>query len=518
MTSKRVRLLASVEPGLTRVAVLEEGKLVELLVERSDRKNLLGNVYRGRVSKVVQGMQAAFVDVGLGHDVFLPFDQIGGRDDHEPPGDEDPLVEAPPRPMPQISAGQALDVQIVKEPFSGKGARATTQLTFAGRYLVLMPGTEHVGISRRIEDEDERTRLLEQAAEVRPEGMGLIVRTAALGRSPSDFKEDRDFLMNVWKDVQTRSSRASHGELLYRENDLLAQVVRDLFDAHVDEFIIDSQIEHARILEVCRFLPVNLQERFHLYRNDIPLLEKFGVEQEIEKALAPRVWLPSGGYLIIEQTEAFATIDVNSGRYIHGENLEATVFKTNLEAVGEIARQVRLRNLAGLIVIDFIDMLEEDHRTEIQDRFRKAFETDRARTYILDFTELGILQMTRQRTRASLASWLTETCPHCRGLGRVLSPVQVGNRLFQEIRKACGRGQPSGDLRVTAHPEVARYLMDRRAEGLRDIQERTGKTIHVRGIAGYHPEETAVTHQAQEASGDEKLPRNPHSGVSTLVT
>ncbi|MBI4872386.1 MAG: Rne/Rng family ribonuclease [Candidatus Riflebacteria bacterium] len=489
----RTEILANVAPALTRVAVLEDGKLVELFVERVGHESLIGSIYKGRVSNIVPGMQAAFVDVGIGQDVFLPMEDIFTEDAATDQPAEGEPTEAPPRRRiaDLLSVGQEILVQIVKEALGAKGPRGTTHLTLPGRFLVLMPHTDHLGISRRIEDSTERERLHALLSTLRPPGAGLIVRTEGQGKSEADFREDLENLQRLWDTIQLRSSRSAALSVLYKETDVLLMAARDLFGQGAEQFLIDSRAEVERLQENCDFLSSELKSRIRLYTDEIPLFTRYNVEAEIDRALGKKVWLRSGGTLIIEQTEALITIDVNSGRFVSGEDLEDTVYHTNLEASDAIARQVRLRNLAGIIIIDLIDMQVEEHKREVMARLKKAFARDRSKTNILELTELGLVQMTRQRHRGTLASVMKDVCPYCSGEGRVLRADIVAARLFREIVEKMARAK--GDLLlVSAHPDVARLLLETREAALRELEARQGKRIFVRAEEGLHREQYRV--------------------------
>ncbi|MBI2943695.1 MAG: Rne/Rng family ribonuclease [Candidatus Wallbacteria bacterium] len=487
----RTEILASFAPALTRVAVLEDGKLVELFIERLGHESLVGNIYKGRVNNIVPGMQAAFVDIGTGQDVFLPMEDVFTGD--VLPGGSGEAVEPAPRLRISdvLSVGQELLVQIVKEAVGAKGPRATTHLTLPGRFLVLMPFTEHLGISRRIEDPEERQRLTLLLPALDRRGMGLIMRTEGQGKTVEEFAEDLDMLLKLWETVQLRSSRSAALSLLYKESDLLMQAARDLFGEGAEQFLIDSRPEYERLLETGEFLSPELKNRIHLYTDEVALFTRYNVEIEIERALARKVWLRSGGYIIIEQTEAFCSIDVNSGRYTSGEDLEETVYHTNLEATEAIARQVRIRNLAGIIIIDLIDMQLEEHKREVMARLKRAFSRDRVKTNILELTELGLVQMTRQRNRATLASRLKDACPYCDGEGHVLRAEVVAARLYRDILEKSGKAKGQL-LLVSANPDVARLLLETREASLRELEARQGKRIFVRAEEDMHRQEYRI--------------------------
>jgi ribonuclease G len=491
----RTEILANVAPALTRVAVLEDGKLVELYLERAGHESMIGSIYKGRVSNIVAGMQAAFVDIGTGQDVFLPMEDVfvgNSLTDNSVEVEGEADEPAPRRRIADLlTIGQEILVQIVKEALGAKGPRGTTHLTLPGRFVVLMPHTDHLGVSRRIEEVVERDRLLKILADIRQPGTGLIARTEGQGRQEAEFREDLEQLQSLWETVQLRNSRSAALSLLYKESDLVQQVARDLFGQGADSFWIDSRTEYERLLEACDFLSPELKSRIRLYSDEVPLFTRYNLETEIDRALAKKVWLRSGGYLFIEQTEALSTIDVNSGRYITGEDLEETVYRTNLEATELIARHVRLRNLAGIIILDLIDMQREDHKREVMSRIKKGFSRDRAKTNILELTELGLVQMTRQRNRGTLASYMKDHCPYCSGEGRVLRPDIVAARLYREILEKAPRAK--GDLLlVSAHPDIAQLLVQTREASLRELEARQGKRIFVRAEEGMHREQYRI--------------------------
>ncbi len=488
------QFLASVGPVVTRVAVLEDSRLVEIYIERSNDRDLVGNIYKGRVTNVVEGMQAAFVDVGLEHDVFLPVSDIHFAHHHvdgEQDGAESPAPIGVPSIRKLLHVGQEVLVQILKDPVGSKGARATTNITVPGRYLVLMPTIEHIGVSRKIEDEAERERLRSIAMEVKPAGMGLIVRTVAEGRGREDFVGDINYLLRTWARIEERAAHAKPYTLLYQDSDLVEKIVRDIFSSEVDEFIIDDREVYERIIEACDFLSPALKSKIRLYDGERSLFEHYGVEQEIEKSLNEKVWLPCGGYLVIQETEALVSIDVNTGRYLGRDSLEYTAYTINLEAAEQIARQVRLRNLAGMIVIDFIDMEEEEHRKAVVEHLKEHFSRDRAKTFIYGMSELGLVQMTRKRSRPALSTRLKECCPFCGGEGRILSREYVSAKVFRRIQEYCKRGR-SRALLVNVHPVIARMLMDTRREYIQELERRWGVEIYVRPERHFHYEQFEI--------------------------
>ena len=511
-------LLANVTPAVTRVAMVEDGSLVELYIERASDRTLVGNIYKGRVSNIARGMQAAFVDVGLEHDIFLPLSGIvhppraalEGVADRSgdmvlpripgitfgPTPSTDPQSHAGPMPMDEpegpkindlLKVGQEILVQVVKEPVGTKGARGTTNLTLPGRFLVLMPTYEHVGISRRIEDLTERERLRTIGEALKPEGMGLILRTVAEKQHEDDFKSDVEFLMGQWNTIQELAAKCPSRTLLFQDSSLLQKIVRDEFSTRIDEFVIDGRDEYGRVLAESSFLAQTLKANIKLHEGPEPLFDRYSIEVDIERALEAKVWLKSGAFIVIEETEALTSIDVNTGRFLGSTNLEETVFKTNLEAADTIARQVRLRNLAGIIVIDFIDMTEEEHRKKVVERTREAFKRDRIRTNILELTALGLVQMTRQRHRTTLSMRLKEMCPYCKGEGRILAPDYLTSRIFREIQRVCATSG-SEAIYVSAHPNVARHVLEGRQQSIPELESRYRKKIFVRSEPEYHRE------------------------------
>ena len=494
-----------------RVAVLEDGSPVELYVERRKSRGIVGNIYKGRVTKVLPGMQSAFVDLGLEKDAFLyvadvsedleEFDAIGGFEE-EPPAEEAGDGEAP-RTRREIRhsidellrEGQEILVQVVKETIAGKGARITTHITLPGRYLVYMPSVRHVGVSRRIENEDERERLKEVLAhlsEGRKGPGGFIVRTAGEGRQEDDFALDRKYLMRLWDQVRKKGEKAGAPSLVHRDLDLVLRVVRDVFTADFATLWVDSVEEYQRVVEFLDQIQPDRVSRVRLYRKKFPIFEELGVEPEIEKALRPKVWLKSGGYIVINQTEALVSIDVNTGKFVGKKRLEDTVFKTNLEAVREIVRQLRLRDLGGIIVVDFIDMEEEENRKALVAALEEELRKDRSKTKILGLSEFGLVEITRKRTKPSLERTLTRACPYCDGTGRIKTDETICSEIRREIMKMpeIGAGQ---ELMVRVHPDVFRALHAGEAGLLETVEEDLAITILLKADETLHHEQFDVS-------------------------
>jgi ribonuclease G len=435
------------------------------------------------VENVLPGMQAAFVDIGLEKNAFLFVE------DALPPkaaGDDDTNVSSNTNITNVLKEGQEILVQIAKEPIGTKGARVTTHVTLPGRYLVLMPTVDYVGISRRIDDEKERNRLREAADRVKPPGMGLIVRTIAEGLIEEELTQDVSLLTKLWKKVQNRAYHGPVPNLIHKDLELVQRILRDLFTEDIDNLIIDSRYEYEKVLELMELTSPELKNRVTLYEQD-NLFEKYGVEDEIEKILKPRVWLKCGGYIVIDQTEALTAIDVNTGKYVGSTNLADTVLKTNLEAAVEIARQLRLRNIGGIIITDFIDMPNPGHQTQVLDRLEEEIKRDKIKINILGLTQLGLVEMTRKKVRQGLENVLLKACPYCEGKGRVLSEETIGIKAMNEIFKLAQHTGAEAIL-VEVHPSVASLLIGSGGANLREIESKTRKHIIIRGCEHYHQE------------------------------
>jgi len=487
----RKEVLASVDPFEVRVAILEDGVLAQVMVERGEP--LAGNVYKGRVASVLPGMEAAFVDVGLERNAFLPLadirsERIGGEEL------EDPIGQG--RIAERLRVGQEILVQVTKEPRGSKGARVTTYVALPGHYIVLMPTVSGLGVSRRIEREGERRRLRSIAERLRPtqagdgDRMGLIVRTAAEGMGERDLDDDVRFLLRVWDGVMARARTARAPALLYQDLGLVGRVVRDLFTEEVDRFVVDSPQELERIRSLLAPFPAGLVERVQLYTDARPLFEAHGVEREIERALHRKVWLRSGGYLVVDRTEAATVIDVNTGKYVGKTDQPSTILRTNLEAVEEAARQIRLRDIGGIILIDFIDMESEKHRRRVVAALGEAVKRDRTKIHIIDLTGLGLVELTRKRVYQSLDEIMRVPCPYCEGRGRVLSPHSVAVRVRREVLRAA-RTSRSRVVLVQVHPEVAAVLAG--DPGWTEaVSRESGKAILIRSQVGLHLERVSL--------------------------
>src|SRR6202140_606282 len=428
----------------SRIAVLDEGQVVELWVERTRHRTIVGNIYKGRVTKVLPGMQSAFVDLGLERDAFLYVsDVLEDLEDYEhEPSDELSFEEAvqAPSARPEISdllrEGQEIVVQVSKDTITGKGARITSHVTLPGRFLVYMPTVNHIGVSRRIENEDERARLKALLERIRPSSLGgFIVRTAGEQREEEEFRADLRYLTELWEQIKRRAEKASAPTAIHHDLDLVLRTIRDVLSPEFKSVWVDDIDQYQRIVEFLNQIQPNLVSRVRLYRRDEPIFDEFGVESEIAKALKSKVWLKSGGYIVINQTEALVAIDVNTGKYVGKRNLEETVFKTNLEAAKEIVRQIRLRDLGGIIVLDFIDMEDLANRTRLFEALEIEIRKDRSKTKILQISEFGLIEMTRKRVRQSLERSLTQACPYCGGSGRIKSNTTIAFEIWRELMK-----------------------------------------------------------------------------------
>jgi len=499
-------LIINVTHYETRVALIENGTVSELYIERSRERSIAGNIYKGRVVRVLPGMQAAFVDIGLDKAAFLYVSDVYDNQSdiekmmagqHESENREE--VELHPEPThavwpgdvhieDRLQEGQEVLAQVAKEPLGNKGARITSHISIPGRHLVLMPTMDHVGISRRIEDENERSRLRELVLLIKPPNCGSIVRTASEGVESDKIRAEMDFMLRLWQNIQRKSENCQAPSLLYQEPDIILRAVRDLFTQEVDKLIIDSQEEYEKILEFVETFMPSLKADVKLHEGSEPISDAFGIEMELQRALGKKVWLKSGGYIVIEMTEALTAVDVNTGRYVGKRNLEETILKTNLEAVKEIAYQLRLRNVGGIIIIDFIDMEKEANREKVFSSLQEALKKDKSKTNISKISELGLIEMTRKRTKESINRELREPCFYCDGEGYLKSTVTMCYEIFREIERdhetLFGR-----TVMVTAHPEVAHLLYDEERNRLEELEQNLQARITVKADQSLHLEQ-----------------------------
>ncbi len=480
--SVTTEILINVAPRESRAALIENGVLTELFVERQSRRGIVSNLYKGRVQRVLPGMQAAFIDVGLERTAFLHAADIAT------PSHDSTLVGGQPvddiRRL--VNEGDDILVQVVKDPIGTKGARLTTFVALPSRLMVYMPRGEGVGISSRIEDEAERARLKAMVAQAVPERFtgGYIVRTAAQGATLEQIREDIQYLGRLWTHVKDKGMRARAGELVYEDLPLPTRMLRDELARGVDRVLVDNAAAHASMLEFAAAFMPGSNTRIELYSGQRPIFDLHGVEEEIGKALERTVSLKSGGHLVIDQTESMTTIDVNTGAFVGHRNLEDTIFRTNLEAAVAIARQLRLRNLGGIIIIDFIDMTDPAHRTQVLEALEKALAGDHAQTHIASVSSLGLVEMTRKRTRESLEHLLCAACPSCEGRGFVRTPETVCHEIFREIVRQSRQFQ-SKELLILAHQNVVDRLLDEESAVLAELEHQVGRPIRLQVEALY---------------------------------
>lgn len=500
-------ILINVTLDEVRVGLLEDGQLVEFYVERKKESSLVGNIYKGKVVKILPGMQSAFIDVGLEKAAFLYVDDIKNETEdfsnfiEESQGSSQidfSSMEIPARKARPdvtisdlIEEGQDIIVQITKDPISTKGARCSTYITIPGRYLVLMPTINHIGISRRISEETERVRLKEIIDEIIPDGYGLIIRTASENAGILEFKHDLEFLLMLWQNIQKKKDAAVAPSLLYSDLDLIHRSARDLLSHNVERLIIDSFNEYKHICDYAKDFFPELLSRIEFYKDPEPIFDVFGVEIDVSKGLDRKIWLKSGGNIIIDQTEAMSIIDINTGKYVGKEDLEDTILKTNLEAVKEIAYQIRLRNLGGIIIIDFIDMERTENKERIYNAFLEAMKKDRAKNTILNITELGLIQMTRKRIRESLGRTLCDVCPCCEGKGCIKSSKTVSYEIIRRLKKSSFKNVSR--INITVHPTVADYLFDEHRLGLEELEVTYGVEILIKTDSRLHQESFDVS-------------------------
>ncbi|HET9579223.1 MAG TPA: ribonuclease G [Usitatibacter sp.] len=478
------QILINVTPQETRVAVTEQGAVQEIHIERDSSRGLVGNIYLGRICRVLPGMQSAFVEIGLPRAAFLHVADIWGA--RNGTGAERPIEKI-------LSEGQTLLVQVIKDPIGSKGARLSTQISIAGRLLVYLPQDPHIGISQRIEDENEREHLREKLQALIPPGEtgGFIVRTVAEAATETELAADIEYLITLWKQIQQAAQTAAPQASLYQDLSLATRVLRDLVTDSTERIIVDSRETFLKVQDfAARYTRQALPILEH-YNGERPLFDLFGVEDEIERALARRVDLKSGGYLIIDQTEALTTIDVNTGGFVSGRSFDDTIFKTNLEASQAIARQLRLRNLGGIIIVDFIDMDSAEHRDAVLAEFRKALSRDRTRVTVNGFSQLGLVEMTRKRTRESLAHVLCEPCPVCAGRGELKTAQTVCYEILREIMRA-DRQFSAKEYRILASQKVIDLFLDEEASSLTQLGDFIAKTISMQVETAYTQEQYDV--------------------------
>ncbi len=508
----------------TRAALIENGVVTELFIERNRRKGFVGNIYKGRILRVLPGMQAAFVDIGLERAAFLYVSDVCRNDPrdhafllHE--GEGDGLLEESDRESPWadgdredsyeyavpekrdageahiedlLKEGQETLVQVTKDPLGTKGPRVTMHASLPGRHLVYMPTVSHIGVSRRIEEEKERERLKKIIQKIRPPHGGFIVRTVSKGKWEKDLKADMDYLVKLWEKIQERNERAAAPALLHTDLSLSLRLIRDVFTPDIDRLVIDSREEYEKVLSFVETFMPKLRSHVFLYDKEEPIFDAYRIEVQISEALRRKVWLKSGGYIVIDETEALTAIDVNTGKFVGQRNLEETILKTNLEAVKEIVYQIRLRNIGGIVIIDFIDMEKKDNREYVFQALVEALKHDRAQTNILKISDLGLVEMTRKRTRESILRTLCEPCPYCDGKGYVKSKQTICYEIFRQIRREC-HGIQGQKMVLSLHPDIAGLLYSQEHEGLENLEKLCDKTIIIKTRYDFHIEQFEIS-------------------------
>ncbi|MEW6562364.1 MAG: ribonuclease G [Pseudomonadota bacterium] len=477
-------ILINVTPQETRVAVMQQGVAQELHIERGSHRGLVGNVYVGRVKRVLPGMQSAFIDIGLERSAFLHVADIW---ENRANGDEAKPIEK------MLFEGQSLLVQVIKDPIGTKGARLSTQISIAGRLLVYLPQESHIGVSQRIENENEREALRDRLQRLLPADFngGYIIRTLAETGTDEEFLADMTYLDKLWLHLQAQTKTTTAPALLYRELDLSLRVLRDFVNCNTTRILVDSRETYSRMREFAENYISAAASQIDHYTGERPLFDLYGVEEEIERALSRRVDLKSGGYLIIDQTEALTTVDVNTGGFVGGRNFDDTIFKTNLEAAQVIARQLRLRNLGGIIICDFIDMDTQEHRDAVLEEFKKALSRDHTRITVNGFSALGLVEMTRKRTRESLAHVLCEPCPTCQGRGEVKTAQSVCYEILREIVREA-RQFNAREYRILASQQVIDLFLDEESQSLAQLSDFIGKPVSLQVETLYNQEQYDV--------------------------
>ena len=501
-------LVINVTEHETRVALLEDSTIVELFIERPENADITGNIYKGRVQRVLPGMQAAFIDIGLQQAAFIYVDDVFGDHDEElvqhfniheadesdisEPSNDVSAIAAADRRVPiedLLTDGQDILVQVAKSPIGTKGARVTSYVSMPGRFLVLMPSSNHIGVSRRIEDEVERSRLKSMVSELKAEDeLGYIVRTAAEGIHEEKFIYEMGFLKDLWGNIQKKYKRAPTPSLLHQEITITLRAVRDLLIHEADRLIIDSRPEYESILSFLDVFNPNLKDSVEFYEGNEPIFDAYNLEADISRALKRKVWLKSGGYIVIEQTEALVAIDVNTGRYVGTHNLEETILKTNLEAVKEIAYQVRLRDVGGIIISDFIDMEKKANQEKVFNALKEALKKDRSKTYVLPISEMGLIQMTRKRIRKSLNRMLCEPCFYCDGEGHLISKQSLCYNIYREILRHA-HDMMGTRLTLKVNPKIAELLHGEENHLISDAEKAIGKQIVIYPNSQFHLEQ-----------------------------
>ena len=469
-------IFINVEGNETRVAIKEKGRLSEIHIERGADDSVVGNIYKGVVTDVLPGMEAAFVDVGLERNVFLHVNDAQVlKKNNRKSAKINQLVKK----------GDKIMLQLVKEPLGTKGARATCEVAIPGRYLVLMVNSAHIGVSRRISEEKERNRLRKIVQELKPAGCGLIVRTVAESAKKEELRRDLNYLQHQWNLIRQGHKKNKAPSLLYRDLELSQKVVRDVFTEDFERLVLDNLQVYKNLIKLTNSVAPHLRPKIELYQGEIPIFTRYHVEGEIKKALDRKVWLNSGGYLVIDDTEALTAIDVNTGKFVGSNNLDDTILKTNLEAAREIPQQLKLRDIGGIIIVDFIDMEREKDQNEVMKAFQKELEKDNTKTAIMGLTKLGLVEMTRKKVKQGIGEYLQQECPYCEGSGKTLTPESGALEAIHQLKTKIGNEEFEAVL-MEVNPEVAALLIGSGGKNLKDLENKLNKDIYVRGNESLH--------------------------------
>ncbi len=475
-----------IDSGLSeeRVAILENNKLVEIHIERLEDRKIIGNIYKGKVMNVLTGIEAAFIDIGIDRNAFLHLNDVVQSFGHKNGKDSDVKD--------LIKVGQEIDVQVVKEAIIPKGARVTTNLSLPGRYLVLMPDNNGIAVSRRIEQEEEKERLKKIMQKIKKKEFGFIVRTAGVGKGEEDFIPDMDFLIRLWNKILKRSRKTKAPMLLHEDLNLTYRIIRDLFTEDIDEFVVNSEKEYQKIISFLDTLfLLDLKPRVSYFDGDKPIFEAYGIEREIQRGLEKKVWIKCGGYLVFDEVEALTVIDVNTGKFVGGTKMKNTILKTNLQAAEEIARQLRLRDIGGIIIIDFIDMDNKNDQEKVIKKLEEALKKDKTKSNIVQTTELGLVEMTRKRSKRDLDSLLRTSCPYCSGNGRILSTETVSNQVIHKLEELSQHSKAEA-IFLGVNPKVEEELSGSKMMLVKQLERDYRKAIYIKGLQELHLEKIKV--------------------------
>lgn len=485
------RVIIDVDLTEERVAIFENNRLVEIHIERIEDDKIVGNIYKGKAVNVLPGIEAAFIDIGIEKNAFLHMDK-SNPEQEEKEGTDSKKRISPSLTLDNIKNNQEIMVQVVKEAIVPKGARVSTNIGLPGRYLVLIPNSNNLGISHRIDDEKERERLKKIVSSIKPKNVGIIIRTAAWGKEEEDFLSDLDFLIRLWKKITRRAKKAKAPMLLHEDLNLTYRIVRDLFTEEVEEILINSKYIYKNMLKFLQTLSMTeLGPRISLYTGEKPIFKEYGIEREISKALQRKVWLKCGGYLIFDQAEALTVIDVNTGKFVGKKDMRKTILKTNLQAAEEIGIQLRLRDIGGIIIIDFIDMDNQEDREKLVKKLEESLKKDKTKTNLIQNSELGLIELTRKRSRRDLEKILRTACPYCSGTGRVFSAETVSNVVLRKLSELCRTSRAEAAL-LAVHPKVEEMLTGPKMMLIKQLEKEKRKTIYIKASKDIHIERIEV--------------------------